>query len=94
MKYMTTEDGRRKTETRHPSPVTRHQSLVLRPSSHVGWLVFALGALWDIAYHAPTILFAVQWPAAIDSIGEFGHVVTFVGAVVIIFAILRKHERK
>jgi len=72
----------------------RHLSFLARHTSHLGWLTFALGALWDVAYHAPTLMFAVRWPPAIDSVGEFGHVITFAGAIIIIYGILRNHERR
>ncbi len=57
------------------------------------WLVFATGVAWDVLYHAPIILWGAQWPAAIDTIGEFGHVITFVGIVMVIFAVLRTHSK-
>ncbi len=86
---MTADARRRTADDGFMSLVTQH----VRRTLLWGWLVFALGAVWDLAYHAPTILIGVQWPPAIDSTGEFGHVITFVGAVIVIFSILRKHER-
>ncbi len=88
-----TTDGPHATD---PGPETdgknRDPSFVARHLSRLGWLVFALGALLDAVYHAPSLLFGLELPPAIDSLGEFGHVVTLVGAVIIIFAVLRRHE--
>jgi len=81
-------------DERPEAHVKRRLSFLLRYTTHFGWLIFALGAVWDIAYHVPTLLFAVRWPPAIDSVGEFGHVITLAGAVIIIFAILRNNERR
>ncbi len=73
--------------------VEQTSSLVTRHSPLLGWLLVAIGAVTDAIYHAPTILFGLQWPPAVDAIGEFGHTVIFVGIVIIIFAMLRKHSR-
>ena len=89
---MATRNGLKTSVSDAPAPVVRHASFAERHAAHLGWLVFIFGAAWDAAYHAPSILLGWQWPAAVDSVGEFGHVITLVGAVVIIFAVLRRHE--
>ncbi len=82
------------TNDRRPTIEDHSSSLVTRHSSHLGWLIFALGAVWDVIYHAPTILLGAQWPPALDAIGEFGHVITFLGIVTIIFAVILNYQRQ
>jgi uncharacterized protein involved in cysteine biosynthesis len=60
--------------------------------AHVGWFVFWFGLVTDLFYHIP-LLFGVQWPLFVDVIGEAGHTVIFVGIVILIFGVLRKHTK-
>jgi hypothetical protein len=58
----------------------------------VGWFIVFLGALSELVYHGPQLLFSYQWPATIATIGEFGHTVVFVGIIVLIYSVLRQHR--
>lgn len=59
----------------------------------LGVTFFTLGVVWDVVYHAALWLFGAVWPAVVDTVGEWGHTVTFAGVVVIIFAALQKHAQ-
>jgi hypothetical protein len=59
----------------------------------LGWAAVIAGAAADAVYHIPNWFFGVQWGPEIDAIGEFGHTVIFAGIVVLIFDILRRHQR-
>jgi hypothetical protein len=59
----------------------------------LGWIIFAFGVLWDLIYHAALLLVTTSLPSSLDLLGSFGHVITFVGIVVIIYALLRRHAR-
>lgn len=58
----------------------------------LGWVIFGLGVLWDLSYHA-ALLVVTSLPSSLDLIGSFGHVITFAGIVLIIYALLRRHAR-
>ena len=57
----------------------------------LGWLIVAFGALSEAVYHIPNWFFGVQWGPTIETFGEFGHTVVFVGIVVLVYDILRRH---
>ena len=59
----------------------------------LGWIVFALGVLWDLIYHAALFLVNTSLPSSLDLIGSFGHVVTFGGTVIIIYALLHRNRK-
>ncbi len=58
-----------------------------------GWLIFMFGVVWDLVYHTTLFLINGALPSALDLIGSLGHTVTFVGIVVIIFALLRRYKK-
>ena len=58
----------------------------------IGWSLISVGAITDLIYHIPIWLFGTQWPAAIDTLGEFGHTIIFVGIVTVVFAVLQRHS--
>lgn len=68
------------------------RSTVSRLPSRLGWLLVALGAIMEILYHGPALLCGVQWPPVVETIGESGHTVIFIGIVLLIFAVLRSHQ--
>lgn len=72
-----------------------HSVVKRRPFTLIqaGWLIFMLGVVWDLVYHTALLLTGVTLPSALDLIGSLGHAVTFVGAVVIIFALLRRYKK-
>lgn len=59
----------------------------------LGWAVFILGVAWDLIYHAALFLVTTPISSSLDLLGSFGHVITFAGIVLIIFALLR-HRAK
>jgi hypothetical protein len=72
-----------------------HRSTRRSPLSllQLGWTVFALGVAWDLIYHAALFLVSVPLSSSLDLVGSFGHVVTFGGTVIIIYALLRRHSK-
>ncbi len=58
----------------------------------IGWLLISVGAVADLIYNVPILLFGTRWPATIDTLGEFGHTVIFVGIVTVVFAVLQRHS--
>ncbi len=82
-----TDDGRRTTEVSRRSPVIR-----LPSARTVGWVMIIAGTVADLIYHIPILLFETRWPATIDTLGEFGHTVIFVGIVTVVFAVLQRHS--
>ncbi len=61
-------------------------------STRVGWIVFAFGLAWDIAYHTALFLAPVRVPDTLDLLGGMGHVLTLVGLVIVVWQTLRRHS--
>ncbi len=63
-------------------------------STRVGWIVFALGLAWDVTYHTALFLVPARVPDTLDLIGGFGHVITLVGLVVVVWQMLRRNSNR
>ena len=60
--------------------------------SRWGLIVLALGVAGELLYHVPP-LFGWAWSPLIETIGESGHTIMFVGVVMVVFGVLRQHQR-
>lgn len=59
----------------------------------LGWIVFVLGLAWDLVYHFALLVVRMPLSSSIDLLGSFGHVVTFGGTVLIIYALMRRYKK-
>ena len=62
-------------------------------AARVGWTLVVFGAVAEAVYHIPNWFFGVHWSPVIETLGEFGHTVIFVGIVALVFDVLRQHQK-
>jgi hypothetical protein len=82
------------TASRHDLRGGSGLGLKMPGAQRLGWTIVAAGIVLELLYHGPELLFGAKWPVIVATVGEFGHTAVFVGFVVVIFGVLRAHNKR